>query len=1087
MANSDMLPVAIANILNPGTDAATRDANHHYLIQFTETAESWKPLVDLVLDSNNQFSISIRYFGANILWTKVRKNSAQLRDDHKQELKTCLESLIVSIGLNGGPLDMETRTFLNRLIMALSALSLRTNNGLNSHFKITFDMLQQEGGDVEKTLLGLKMLYSIPEELEASDLRRNVKSEIERNIYSFGEAILSNIDQISSKILNKTMPPHKDLHLEAVRVIRAWISCQGVTLSKCFEHHHPIFQLLCLGVLEKEVDVIRESCTCLRQLLSVSEYPRESTARTAAVIQLTQYFSFPGLLIYFQKAQEELDCGNGTDGDASKVACELTSTITAILTQETAITTSPATCNIDFFQLYLSAISHRPRSLAFLTLDFWTELQDREVADRDPRFMQLIVPSFFKVLVSHCTYPADCGSWHFVSPSEPSSTGDINEQQEDFESFRDLRLGIKDAVAMCVYCGDRSAFFQTLQEKIQMCNITDTASLASNWMHVEAAVFVLHCAMVALRPEMQPKHKQPTAEQAEAIQFAYSVTRHILSLSLDPFRVRGLYQMLVSVYRYLGSITFLLTSEPSCAELFSPALLLCLEGVGSSDISTAQIAAKSFHQLCIHGMAHIQGGGGVMDSPLFVRIVEAAQVYIRQWVSVDLDALLLLLEAVTRIIMRIRGHSGNGSLQQQALVSLGQTAVTLIQEELVQASTGNGQPNCPKVENQLRVVSQIMRFCDSSSGDSGGNDTSNDLLLPFLELLWPPLEAISGDIRFLQEGHILTVIFGLFGRILSSGGNLALCKVELFANSIITVVQAKLPGYSAAINCGTTISEVLIRHSQGSVQYLSTLLQSLTESITKSLQQTLADMGVLPPLPTAVSGGGCLHSSSTIAAQALSADVNMGVALGEDVLQVVEAYCGLVHSLCVFHPEVLSASRRNGQARSTFEDVVFICCMCLRNCGEKEALRGVLQSLQCFFLPTHCPHVTPDIKAFMLQTVSTMGDSVVFLLARHISEGKMPSGISTILADTLYAVIQGCNDTPAQTLCSKWIERAVSDSTLLALLDTAESRQLLYRLILQLGVKPESRRFKALIQDVSKICSSEASLDALGAYADELI
>jgi hypothetical protein len=63
----------LSNTLAATADAATRTAKNNYLVAYTETAESWNPIVEVVLDVNQQFSISIRYFASNILWTKVRK------------------------------------------------------------------------------------------------------------------------------------------------------------------------------------------------------------------------------------------------------------------------------------------------------------------------------------------------------------------------------------------------------------------------------------------------------------------------------------------------------------------------------------------------------------------------------------------------------------------------------------------------------------------------------------------------------------------------------------------------------------------------------------------------------------------------------------------------------------------------------------------------------------------------------------------------------------------------------------------------------------------------------------------------------
>ena len=56
----------------------------------------------------------------------------------------------------------------------------------------------------------------------------------------------------------------------------------------------------------------------------------------------------------------------------------------AIVSNETALLSSPSSCNIDFFYLLLSCTGQHSRKIAALTFDAWVSLQDIPVAARHP-------------------------------------------------------------------------------------------------------------------------------------------------------------------------------------------------------------------------------------------------------------------------------------------------------------------------------------------------------------------------------------------------------------------------------------------------------------------------------------------------------------------------------------------------------------------------------------------------------------------------------------------------------------------------------------------------------------------------------
>jgi hypothetical protein len=81
-------------------DAATRTAKNNYLVAYTETVESWNPIVEVVLDSA---TLRLTFYGP-----KCEKHSTQLSVANELDLR------VASIGLNSGGGDMvqgEIRRF----------------------------------------------------------------------------------------------------------------------------------------------------------------------------------------------------------------------------------------------------------------------------------------------------------------------------------------------------------------------------------------------------------------------------------------------------------------------------------------------------------------------------------------------------------------------------------------------------------------------------------------------------------------------------------------------------------------------------------------------------------------------------------------------------------------------------------------------------------------------------------------------------------------------------------------------------------------------------------------------------------------
>jgi hypothetical protein len=223
------------------------------------------------------------------------------------------------------------------------------------------------------------MLHTLPEELASSDLSRHTLDEIEKRLDEYGPGILSVIDQTADKVNNKTLNASKALYSMLGKVVKVWIASRAVTLSRFSSDYPHALQLVCQGVQTGDPDIVRESCAALRKVFALSEYPPSSLERVNVVQTVVSFLasSKDHLLPFFREAESDMEFGGGSSDGAAAVALEVVSTLTAILSQESSLLFGAQTCRIEVFELLLACVRHRPRTLAFLTFEFWVAITVR--------------------------------------------------------------------------------------------------------------------------------------------------------------------------------------------------------------------------------------------------------------------------------------------------------------------------------------------------------------------------------------------------------------------------------------------------------------------------------------------------------------------------------------------------------------------------------------------------------------------------------------------------------------------------------------------------------------------------------------
>jgi len=229
--------------------------------------ECWKSALQLI---TSHYSY-VRYFSANILYNKVRKDYSQLDDQEKVQLIEVIIQLLVYLlqQLSQYYQINEEKIFIHRIIYMLCHACMGISHGIDKYFNTVLSLLQYHSScdnihvhydlssmlstntiNVSQLVLGLHMLIIIPEEVETLSLAHNEVVELKEQISRSIDLYSNIIDQLSHYLLNNnsitlssspsslSLNEHqvKELYLCVLRYTKSWLS-YGVTLSKLYIDH----------------------------------------------------------------------------------------------------------------------------------------------------------------------------------------------------------------------------------------------------------------------------------------------------------------------------------------------------------------------------------------------------------------------------------------------------------------------------------------------------------------------------------------------------------------------------------------------------------------------------------------------------------------------------------------------------------------------------------------------------------------------------------------------------------------------------------------------------------------------------------
>ena len=169
---------------------------------------------------------------------------------------------------------------------------------------------------------------------------------------------------------------------------------------------------------------------------------------------------------------------------------------------------------------------------------------------------------------------------------------------------------------------------------------------------------------------------------------------------------------------------------------------------------------------------------------------------------------------------------------------------------------------------------------------------------------------------------------------------------------------------------------------------------------------------------------------------------------------------------------------------------------------DRNSIRAVLVSIQGYFFPL--TDVQKSQKLMFYHAINAFGFDIIIRVLNGIMGGRGDSKmLLTNFSETLYFIIRGCEENEVwKRECMSWIRKALYESYLSNVIQNIymtekyheeiqyslpdnlrniDFREKIFEIFIKLS-QNDQRRFRTFCQDLSKICNSEMTNDALFAY-----
>jgi len=713
------------------------------LIEISENSIGWS--VGLNLLSGSKGDLNEGFFGANILYSKVRRHWYQLEAHERDQLTAAVIQLLQQNhgdSNNGLPFPYITMT---KVCLLLAAISVRTPNGSSDFVSKAFSLFpQQIPNDLSENkknsiltgrlVLMLKMLKSLTEEADAADISRALRLELEQGMNESACHVLKAIEEVMEIAFKfKNSPTEcRELLVACFECFLSWIEF-GTTFSTLYMNNNRLFELI-IFTLEKlpglPCDDGKENineglllapvlCETIESLVVVAEFPRPAKREVAINALISRLDSLK--ISFATGIQRE-------DDELCDVICRTVTSIAEVEIEYIAGRHAPM-IGLELVSFILAMSACPMKKMLFLTTEFWLQLQDLPLIDRHPSLANDVYSSLLDVILEQCEYPSDFSSW------ENHSSNFFDE-----DTFRDLRessSGVKD-VLIVIYYLLRKKYLEKVLHWLEKRN--------NSWQAIEACLLVISHTSKEAKSwiEMPDKNAEQRNDAEVTKNIIIGLIKEVLSNHQTMFSNS---LVLKAGCKLLGAFPAFLI-DGSCESdrgkysLLVPALnyfLLALR----KDLSVSRSVTTGIKSVCV-----VCEKALTLDNEAS-NILMGLSKFLTE-VHIELEDQLLIAESVTRVFVSVEGSKASDLV--------GEFSAPLLQMLVLNL---NAEWNSEGICKSLQIIGQIVRFLDTPVTYDGCHSSNKLLghLIPILDQVFMTCK---------ENEPIMCQFFSLVERVMSS-------------------------------------------------------------------------------------------------------------------------------------------------------------------------------------------------------------------------------------------------------------------------------------------------------------------------------
>lgn len=464
----------------------------------------------------------------------------------------------------------------------------------------------------------------------------------------------------------------------------------------------------------------------------------------------------------------------------------LTNLATTLATEEIdtiAMAEIPGCLHLMELLLQAQSHPHSPLPVAMNILEVWLALQDIPTSERHAT---LAAPLFQKVLhgvLEKLQYIPNFISWE----DEDENGGEL-----DVQEFNEFRRLVKDVLISCYFLL-RVDFIQALSHFIMTVTASESGGsgsmLSSQWYKIEAALFSICAAGREICARVKARggnNAAITADKEATIQTLLQLAQILCAGGVEVAVTRQHPLVLASVAQYLGTFAPVWNV---CKDINVPVLMEMLGylRVAISVPAACEESAQSIKKILIACSSKLipaaeqaiqsnnDGSTGNINNHVKNNSVLAMLPAIMDgaFVTNEEACLKTVAEGCTRLVVQLK----SSDMVQQSLEMISEPVLHRTQQALdIICASSDVNSNiqdaqlahaCIAISVTLRVMSEIIRFCDSPSLSSSSHPLTN-----VLNVTWPILSTLANSPICRQNEDILTELLSLQSRIFSTVPNM---------------------------------------------------------------------------------------------------------------------------------------------------------------------------------------------------------------------------------------------------------------------------------------------------------------------------